>query len=61
MLFNWSRSSTEDHPDTEVDRARLAALEAAQRLDPYVAGRGDGPPRRRRGRASTPARLRGRG
>jgi len=50
MLFNWTRRSRRnEHQDAEVDLARLATLEAAQRRDPYVAGRGDGPPRRRRG------------
>jgi hypothetical protein len=58
MLFNRTRRNAEEHHDTEVDRARLAALEAAQRLDPYAAGPGDRPPRRRRG--LVPVRLRGR-
>ena len=47
MLFTRNRSNSAK--PAEVDLARLAALENAQRRDPYVAGRGDGPPRRRRG------------
>jgi len=48
MLFNRTHRSTDDHREAEVDLARLAALEAAQRRNPYAAGRGDGPSRRRR-------------
>ena len=60
MHFNWTRRNTEHSPADDY-RARLIDLEAAQRRDPYAAGRGDGPRRQRRGRAKSPARTPARG
>ena len=60
MPLNWNRRTT-DHSPADDDRSRLIDLEAAQRRNPYAAGRGDGPRRHRRGRAKSPARTPARG
>jgi hypothetical protein len=60
MLFSRTRPTT-DHPIDEYERRSLmAAVEAAQRRDPYAFGRGDRPRRQRRSLAGL-TRLRSRG